>query len=324
MRILVTGGLGFIGHNVVKQLVDKGHTVRIVDNETNYGLISFEELQYVMTERKKKIDKSVIKHQIDIESPAVSFVFDMFKPEAVVHLASFPRQKVVNRNPQAGSRVMIEGLLNILELSVKHKVEHFVYASSSMVYGSFERANEESECNPMGQYAIMKHTGEKLVQDYSRRTGLAHVIVRPSAVYGPLDIEDRVVSKFMLAAMRGEKLQVRGPWETLDFTHVDDVTKGIVAATLSQYITWGTYNLSRGRTRTLQEAADLAVKIAGSGYIEIAGSDPEFPSRGNLDIRAATRDFDFNPKIDIEDGFIDYYNWLQASPYFNRQVLDHA
>ena len=319
MRILVTGGLGFIGHNVVAQLAEKGHTVRIVDNETDYGVIPFDELRYIVAERKKKIPSSVITHQVDVESSVLRHVFDLFQPEAIVHLASFPRQKLVNLNPQAGSRVMIEGLLNILELSVKHKVEKFVYASSSMVYGSFEKANEDTECRPMGQYAIMKHTGEKLVQDYSRRTGLAHVIVRPSAVYGPFDIEDRVVSKFILGAMRGEKLQVHGPWETLDFTHIDDVTNGIVKATLDQCITWGTYNLSRGRVRTLQDAAALAIKIAGSGTIEINGSDPEFPSRGILDTSAAFRDLNFDPKIDIEDGFVDYYNWLQASSYFNHQ-----
>jgi len=323
MKILVTGGLGFIGHKVSSILSGKGHTVRIIDNLTNYGIISADELNYVITERKKFV-KGIKIHEVSIENPAVKYVFEEFKPEVVVHLASFPRQKIVNLNPQAGSRVMIEGLLNMLELSIKHGVGKFVYASSSMVYGSFEKANELAECYPLGQYAIMKYMGEKLVQDYSQRTGLSHAILRPSAVYGPLDIENRVVSKFILSAMRGEQLQVRGPWETLDFTHVNDAAVGIVNATLEQSITWGTYNISRGHVRTLQEAATLAVKIAGSGSIEVCSSDPEFPSRGILDIKAAARDFDFNPTIDIEDGFVDYYNWLQASPYFNPRAQAHA
>lgn len=324
MRILVTGGLGFIGHNVVADLCKRGHTVRIVDNQTDYGVIPFAELNFILAERRKKIPENVVVHQIDVESSAIKFVFEQFRPEAIVHLASFPRQRIVNANPQAGSRVMSEGLLNLLELATEFKSEKFVYASSSMVYGSFERANEDSECNPMGQYAILKLAGEQLVRDYSRRTGMSHVILRPSAVYGPLDFEDRVVSKFLLNAMRGEKLQVQGPWETLDFTHVSEAAHGIVEATLSQSVTWGTYNISRGRVRTLLEAADIAVKTVGSGIIDSVASDPSFPSRGIIDTGAACRDLEFSAKIDIEEGFRDYYAWLLSAPYYANQALDHA
>lgn len=324
MRILVTGGLGFIGHNVVADLCKRGHTVRVVDNQTNYGTIPNDELNTIIAERRKKIPDNVLVHQIDVESNAVTFVFEQFKPDAIVHLASLPRQRVVNKNPQVGSRVMSEGLLNLLELSVKHHVEKFIYVSSSMVYGSFEKADEDTECHPMGQYAILKWAGEQLVRDYSRRTGMSHVIIRPSAVYGPLDVEDRVVSKFLLGAMRGEKLQVRGPWETLDFTHVSEAAHGIVEAALSLSVTWGTYNISRGRTRTLLEAAEVAVKTVGFGTVDSVASDPDFPSRGILDTRAAWRDLEFSAKIDIEDGFRDYYQWLLSVPYYANQVLVHA
>jgi nucleoside-diphosphate-sugar epimerase len=324
MRILVTGGLGFIGHNVVADLCNRGHTVRIIDNQTDYGVIPFAELNFILAERRKKIPANVLIHQIDVESSAVNFVFEQFRPEVIVHLASFPRQQIVNANPQAGSRVMSEGLLNLLELATKFKTERFIYASSSMVYGSFERAKEDSECNPIGQYAILKLTGEQLVRDYSRRTGMSHVIVRPSAVYGPLDVEDRVVSKFLLSAMRGEKLQVRGPWETLDFTHVNEAAHGVVEATLSQSVTWGTYNISRGCVRTLLEAAEVAVKTVGSGTIDSVASDPNFPSRGIIDTRAANRDLNFAPGIDIEDGFRDYYTWLLSTSYYANQALNRA
>lgn len=324
MRILVTGGLGFIGHNVVAELCKRGHTVRVVDNQTDYGTIPHSELNFIIAERRKKIPADVLIHQIDVESSAIKFVFEQFRPDTIVHLASFPRQRVVNRNPQAGSRVMSEGLLNLLELATEFKVEKFIYASSSMVYGSFEQANEDTECHPMGQYAILKWAGEQLVRDYSRRTGISHVIIRPSAVYGPLDVEDRVVSKFLLSAMRGEKLQVHGPWETLDFTHVSEAAKGIVEATLSQSVTWGTYNVSRGRVRTLLEAAEVAVKTVGAGIIDSVASDPNFPSRGIIDTKAAYRDLDFSARIDIEDGFRDYYAWLLSAPYYANQALVHA
>jgi len=316
MRILVTGGMGFIGHNVVAQLAAEGHDVRIVDSETDYGVIPFDEMRYIMSERKKKIPASVIKHLIDIESSVLKHVFEQFVPDVIVHLASFPRQKVVNNNPQLGSRVMSEGLLNLLELAVKHHVRKFVYVSSSMVYGDFkDQVEEDVECNPQGQYGILKLAGEWLVKDYSRRTGLSHVIIRPSAVYGPYDVEDRVVSKFLLTAMRGAEIQVNGPTEALDFTYVDDTAAGIVAAALEESVTHGTYNITRGVSHTLLAAAELAVKIVGKGTIKINNRDLNFPSRGALNINAAQRDLDYAPKFDIEQGFRLYHEWLKNTLY---------
>ena len=322
MRILVTGGLGFIGHNVVAQLSAQGHDVRIVDNETDYGIIPFNEMRYIMSERKKKIPSSVIKHLIDVESSVLRHVFDQFLPDVIVHLASFPRQKVVNANPQLGSRVMSEGLLNLLESAVKHQVKKFVYISSSMVYGDFaDQVNEDAECNPQGQYGILKLAGEWLVKDYSRRTGLSHVIIRPSAVYGPYDVEDRVISKFLLTAMRGGEIQVNGADESLDFTYVEDTAAGIVAAALSESVTGGTYNITRGVGHTLLEAAELAVRIAGRGSIKINNRDLNFPSRGSLSINAAQRDLDYNPQFDIEEGFQNYYHWLCNSVYWSKKTV---
>ena len=320
MRILVTGGLGFIGHNVVIDLCKRGHTVRIVDNQTDYGVIPFAELNFILAERKKKIPANVLIHQIDIESSAVKFVFEQFRPEAIVHLASFPRQRIVNANPQAGSRVMSEGLLNLLELATEFKTEKFIYASSSMVYGSFERANEDLECKPMGQYAILKLAGEQLVRDYSRRTGMSHVILRPSAVYGPLDVNDRVISKFLLSAMRGDVLTVNGANETLDFTYVDDAADGIVAAVTLEGANNKTYNITKSHSKTLLEAAELAVRIAGNGSINVRGRDLDFPSRGALNIDAARRDLGYNPRVDMEEGFEIYHQWLQESPYWQQKL----
>jgi nucleoside-diphosphate-sugar epimerase len=321
MRILVTGGLGLIGHNVVNKLESLGHEITIVDTKTTYGLIPADELNYLMLERIKKIKTRNIFNADIADYYAIDELINDDKPEIIIHLASFPRQKVVNVNPRAGSRTMSEGLLNLLELAKKHKVKRFVYISSSMVYGDFTNdVCEDAICKPQGQYGIMKLAGEWLVKDYTRSCGIEHTIIRPSAVYGPLDVEDRVISKFILSALRGQTLKVNGANETLDFTYVDDAANGIVAAALSENAINKTYNITKSHSRTLKYAAELAVEIAGKGSIEVRDKDKDFPSRGSLNINAAKRDFGFDPKVDVEEGFKIYYDWIIHSPFWSEKL----
>jgi len=319
--ILVTGGLGLIGHHVVSKLEQLGHKVVIADTRTNYGIIPQDEIDYLISERIKKIASSRI-YRIDIaDRGGIDFLFETHNFDIVIHMASFPRQKVVNANPTWGSRVMSEGLLNLLETSKEHKIQKFVYISSSMVYGDFtDDVIEDAMCNPQGQYGIMKLAGEYLVKDYSRRNCFTHTIIRPSAVYGPLDVEDRVVSKFMLTAMRGGVLKVNGAKETLDFTFVEDAADGIVAASLSNNTHNKTYNITKSHSWSLLDAANLAVTVARSGTVEVRDKDPDFPSRGALNIDAARRDFGYDPKVDVAEGFNKYYEWLSKSSYYNNEA----
>jgi nucleoside-diphosphate-sugar epimerase len=320
MKILVTGGAGFIGHNVVRLLESQGHDCFIIDNTTNYGFVPLDEIEYLFEQRTKKI-KSVV-HRIDIrDANAVNNTILTFQPDIVIHMASFPRQKVVSGNPAWGSEVMSTGLINLLEASKSNRVKKFVYISSSMVYGDFtDDVREDAVCNPQGQYGIMKLMGEWLVKDYNRRGCFDYTIIRPSAVYGELDVEDRVVSKFMLGAMRNQVLKVNGAGETLDFTYVEDAAAGIVGATLSENSANKTYNITKSHSYSLLDAANLAVKIAGQGSIEVRDKDADFPSRGALNIDAARRDFGFDPKIDVEEGFRRYFNWFKSDPFWQQKL----
>lgn len=321
MRILITGGLGFIGHNVVAQLEDLDHDVLIIDSMTDYGIIPQDELHQLIEERSSRI--SSVCHPYDItDGERLENVFKTFNPELVIHLASFPRQKVVNSNPTVGAQTMIEGLLNLCELSSKYAVQRFVYVSSSMVYGDYpDGTNEYAFCKPQGQYAIMKHAGELLVRDYGHKGAFDYTIVRPSAVYGPHDVEDRVISKFFMAAMRDEVLKVNGATEKLDFTYVTDTASGIVGASLSKQAVFRTYNITRGKAHTLQEAAELIIKIVGKGKIQLSHKDENFPSRGALSIASAQNDFGYKPAIDIEEGFQAYYEWLSNSPLWSSKTV---
>ena len=317
MNVLVTGGLGLIGHNVVRRLQAQGHTVSIIDTKTNYDIIPQEEIDYLIAQRSQGLDLAKY-YCLDIVNKwTMESCFSIDKPEIVIHMASFPRQKVVNAHPGRGSRTMSEGLLNLLDHSNTYGVRKFIYISSSMVYGDFkDDVTEDAECRPQGQYGILKLAGEWLVKDYARRTDLAYTIIRPSAVYGPLDVEDRVISKFILNAMRGIPLKVNGAGETLDFTYVDDAADGIVAAALSDHTDNKTYNITKSHSHSLLDAANLAVKVAGQGEIIVGNRDLDFPSRGALNIDAARRDFGFDPKVDVAEGFQNYYNWLKNDPYF--------
>ncbi len=321
MTILVTGGLGLIGHNVVKKLESLSHDIVIADTQTNYGIIPHEEIDYLISQRRKFIKTQKI-HKIDVsDRDSAEWLFRHYRPDIVIHLASFPRQKVVNADPVWGSSVMSGGLLILLEAAVKYEVRRFTYASSSMVYGDFkDYVTEDTICSPQGQYGILKLAGEWLVKDYTRKHGIEHTILRPSAVYGPLDVEDRVISKFLLTAMRGQTLKVNGSNETLDFTYVDDAADGFVTATLSDKAANGTYNITKSHSTTLLSAAEMAVRLAGRGNIEVRDKDADFPSRGALDITRARRDFNFNPKVDVAEGFQIYYDWLKNDPYFSNQT----
>ena len=317
-KILVTGGLGLIGHHVVHKLEQLNKDIVVIDTKTNYGIIPKDEIEYLMVERSKKIKSSI--YDLDIRDN-IEQLFEEHKFDSVIHLASFPRQKVVNANPVWGSQVMSEGLLNLLENSKRFGVKKFVYISSSMVYGDFvDDVKEDYNCKPQGQYGILKLAGEHLVKDYTRRGYFNHVIIRPSAVYGPLDVEDRVISKFMLTAMRGGTLRVNGARETLDFTYVEDAADGIVKATLSENTNNKTYNITKSHSRSLLDAANLAVNIVGKGNIEVKDRDLDFPSRGALNIEAAKNDFGFDPKVDVEEGFQKYYDWLNTSEYWQKRL----
>lgn len=316
MKYLITGGGGFIGHNVTRFLEEQGHECLIVDTFTDYGFIPEEEIDYLVQERMRRYKSKI--YNVDIRNVGLlEGIFKHNQIDCVIHLASYPRQKVVEQDPAEASEVMATGLINLLELSKNNCVGKFVYISSSMVYGDFEQdVTEDAVCNPIGQYGIMKYMGEKLVEDYSRRGCFDHVIIRPSAVYGEWDVEDRVVSKFMTKAMRGETLRVNGANEVLDFTYVEDTATGIVLAATKDAANGHIFNITRSDTKlwTLKEAAELAISIAGQGTLVCADRDLSFPKRGRLDITKAQELLGYTPQVGVEEGFRRYYAWYNEHP----------
>lgn len=320
MKFLVTGGAGFIGHNVVRMLEAQGHECVVVDTNTTYGFIPQTELLYLSSARQARIKSEILNVDIRDQTLINGLVVNN-NIDCIIHMASFPRQKVVEQNPILAADVMTCGLVNLLEVA-KHHCKKFVYISSSMVYGDFTAdVAETAVCNPQGQYGIMKYMGERLVEDYARQGYFAHTIIRPSAVYGEWDVEDRVVSKFMTKAMRGEVLKVNGADEVLDFTYVEDTAQGIVLAATNDEANGNIYNITRSEKRewTLKDAAELAIKIAGKGTLELGPRDLSFPKRGRLDISRAQRDLGYEPTITVNQGFRKYHEWYTQNPVLWRR-----
>ena len=314
-KILLTGGLGFIGHTIVRKLEDTEHTPVIIDNRSDYcGAIDHNELETLITERKALFKTEVTDYNVDIvDGMRLDNIIEDERPDVIIHLAAFPRAKVVIHNPQVGCDVILKGLLNLLESCRKHNVKRFVFISSSMIYGDFEQDGnlETASTNPIEPYGIMKLCAENLVRNYNRLYGLEYSIVRPSAVYGPYDVVDRVLSKFIVKAKADETMSINGEGLALDFSYVDDVADGMILCATHPKAANETFNITRSIARTLVDAGNIIIKETNSNSeLIVSENDGKYPKRGALDISKARDLLGFNPTVNIEEGLKQYIDSL--------------
>ena len=314
-KILLTGGLGFIGHTIVRKLEDTEHTPVIIDNRSDYcGAIDHNELETLITERKALFKTEVTDYNVDIvDGMRLDNIIEDEQPDVIIHLAAFPRAKVVIHNPQVGCDVILKGLLNLLESCRKHNVKRFVFISSSMIYGDFDQDGnpETASTNPIEPYGIMKLCAENLVRNYNRLYGLEYSIVRPSAVYGPYDVVDRVLSKFIVKAKADETMSINGEGLALDFSYVDDVADGMILCATHPKAANETFNITRSIARTLVDAGNIIIDETNSNSeLIVSENDGKYPKRGALDISKARDLLGFNPTVNIEEGLKQYIDSL--------------
>lgn len=319
MRVLITGGLGFIGHNVASKTQNKGNTAVVFDNCTTYDVVPKDQLNTLLNHRKTLIPN--VKHLLgDVtDTYAVKQAYYTANPDVVLHLASYPRAKIVLNNPVIGVENIMGGTMKMLQEFKKHKAKHFIYVSSSMVYGDFneEKVFETSMTRPVNQYGQFKLFGEKMVKMYCEKNDINYTIIRPSAVYGPKDVTDRVVSKFFYNAVHGKDITVDGD-NRLDLTYVEDIAEGMAQTFLNPNAYGETFNMTYGESRTLDELAEEIKKVTGStSRIVKKEHNALYPKRGTLDISNAKNLLDYNPQTNMEEGIRKTWEWYQQTNFLN-------
>ncbi len=313
MRILVTGGKGFIGSKIVEMLSQEGHQVTVVDNEDTYGIMSKQDLHALYKWRMRNwVTKNVQFIPGDVLNRLICLKAFSYNPDIVIHLATYPRAKIVDNDPILGIPKVINTTTNLLWHAEKFGVRKFVYVSSSMVYGDFtDGTKEDAKTKPKNIYGEAKLAGERLVKLFSKRDGLNYNIVRPSGVYGPGDMPDRVVSKFFENAMQNKAITLHNGDNKVDFTYRQDAARGIIMAALSS-VANVSFNITAGNATSLRTLAEKIVSLTGSDSdIEDIGNHKLYPLRGTLDISRAKDLIGYQPEFTLDQGLKSYYDWLQ-------------
>lgn len=294
MRVLVTGGAGFIGSHLVKALVSRGFSVRVLDDLSRGSLRSLDPvLDSIEFVRGDVRDGGVV-------AGLVRGV------DVVVHLAALVDAFESLSNPRLYSDVNVGGTLNLCIAS--GNVKTFVYASSAAVYGEPVEVpvREDHPLNPINPYGASKVAGEAYVKTYSNIHGYRPVILRIFNVYGPGQTKSYagVIEEFRRRLTTGEPLLIHGDGlQKRDFISIWDAVEAIVKA-IEVEEAQGAYNIGSGKAITIRELAKLMARIAGRKDVEIKYTKPR-PGDirvSQADLTKTEKELKFKPKIELEEG----------------------
>lgn len=318
-KVFLTGGAGLIGYNISKRLLKEGHEVIIYDAFINYLSPKQSHYHENLQIRLRELDEfdkklKIIRGDIRYKSFLINALNET-QPEIVVHLAAIPIATVCDQYPEEASAINFDGTVNVIEaMKIYGKVKRFVYTSSSFVYGHFHQpiADENHPTMPIDIYGSSKLAGENLTKSYSERFNVEHVIVRPSAAYGPTDANRRVSQIFVENAILGKNLILHeGGKGRIDFTYIDDLADGFVRAINHPKAKNQTFNITTGNSRSIAEFAKIVKKVLPKTKIEITQStDLARPKRGTLSIEKAKKLLGYRPKFSLETGIPSYIDFI--------------
>ena len=326
-RVLLIGGAGFIGHHMAIALKKKGVQVEILDSLQVNNLCAFlnsssdipgrDRYIKMLNERLEMLSRAGIPvHVQDARDyHKTTLIVNKIQPEAIVHLAAISHAGKSNKDPYSTFDHSLRTLENALDIA-RGSGAHFVYFSSSMVYGNFPNgiASEDTPCNPLGIYGALKLAGEKIVTAYNQVFNLPITIIRPSALYGERCVSRRVGQIFIENALDGMEITVNGKGsDALDFTYVDDLVGGIINVLENENSRGETFNLTFGQSRSLNEMLEILSKHFPNVKVNYLPKDALMPDRGTLNIDKAKSLIGYSPKNPLEKGYVRYIKWYKET-----------
>jgi UDP-glucose 4-epimerase len=305
MKVLVTGGAGFIGSHVVDLLLESGHGVAVVDD--------------LSTGRRENLNEDAVFYELDVCSQELEKIFKKEKFEVVVHQAAQINVRKSLSDPVFDARVNVLGSLNLLECCRKNGVERVVYASSGgAVYGEPEYlpADERHPVNPLCPYGASKYAVEKYLNMYHVNYGLDYIALRYGNVYGPRQDplgEAGVVAIFTNKLLVGEAPVINGDGkQTRDFVYVGDVAKANLLA-LKARTEEGVFNIGSGVETSVNEIAKHLLDLTGSKVKPTHGPGIKGEVRRiYLNVGLAGRGLKWVPEVELEDGLGLTVGWARG------------
>lgn len=295
MRILVTGGAGFIGSHIVETYLAAGHTVAVVDD--------------LSSGRRDHVPAGVPFYPMDIRDPELAQVFETEQPEVVNHQAAQVSVPQSLADPVLNTSVNVAGLVNVLEQSRRHGVRKVIFASSCAVYGDPDHlpVREEDAICPLSPYGQSKWTGEHYLALYRRLYGLRYTALRYANVYGPRQDpfgEAGVITIFVERMLDGRPVTIYDDGEqTRDFVYVGDVASANLQA-LDQGDD-AIYNIGTGHASTINQLFRTLRELAGYPHApQYAPARPGDIRHSVLDATRAVRELDWQPATSLEEGLI--------------------
>ncbi len=328
-KILLTGGCGFIGHNLAVYLNKKNYEVYILDSLSVNNLLTFTDSEI----KNKKLYRSILNERIEIINNnkinlsfsdaknlhTYSELFKEINPDIVIHLAAVSHANKSNKDPHNTFDNSLRTLESTLEVCRKNKT-HIIYFSSSMVYGNFTTGvvNEKSKCDPIGIYGNLKLAGEMMVKSYNHVFDIPYTIIRPSALYGERCVSRRVSQIFIENLLTNNDITINGDGsDKLDFTYIEDLIDGIEKCCSNNKAINQTFNLTYGKARKISELIEILKGKFDNFKVIKKDREHLMPERGTLDISKARDLIDYEPKFPIEVGYANYINWYKE---FTRKL----